>query len=822
MKSLTNAVKKYSVQNTLNNSRYKSHNQEFFTAGDEQQFTEHKTFQSDTQKTCEPSNNENIYKNTLIKGWNKYNEIDDSCSTNTFRYMFNKFKKGIYVKITNNNVSVFLPFSKHKFTNEWCSNIDSSNIDTIVEYICKQTGYKFNKKKINRNVHDWFANNHLVRYEYPVSETETNIANIKHMLDTLCLKRKLPDVEFFINKRDFPILKRDETEAYESLWNSNIKKLVSHNYDCYTPILSMCNTDDFADVLIPNHNDWSRIQACNQKTFNDQQCTFNSENETDWNKKYNIAIFRGSSTGEGVTVDTNIRLKACKLSDECNDGYLDAGITKWNLRPRKIKGVSQLQTINVESVNIKLKDFKTPFEQSKYKYILNLDGHVASFRLSNEMSYKSVILKVESKWKLWFSHLLKPWVHYVPVKEDLSDLLDIIKWCLANDTECAEIASNSYNFYNTYLNENSTLDYLQKICNEVSSMQSGNKLDLNKYRNDLNLMMNDELSLLQSITREQNFIKTVDYMDKKIYNYKTVDDSSIFPNMELLNEFFVSNVKINKLSNQIPNFITNLSYENCDNHYYIKQQLVEGDNLYNFIRNNDLKLTELSSIVIQICLAIDMAKHNCNFIHNDLTPWNIIIKKTKEPVEINYKLSNGKTFEYHTNLLAVIVDYGKSKIIHKGKHYGLYNRYVINNFQDIIVFVITTIKCLLLKRQDKSIFSFMMHMVSFFENSSLTQSRISSCKELHTLIDKKSKFSDLLLQNDKGDFHNTTPLAFLRHLNSRYNTIPYIESLNIFDKIHREHHTILMTFVKRYENIVYNDKMTNIRKYKLLQILLKK
>ena len=73
MKSLTNAVKKYSVQNTFNNSRYKSHNQEFFTAGDEQQFTEHKTFQSDTQKTCEPSNNENIYKNTLIKGWNKYN-----------------------------------------------------------------------------------------------------------------------------------------------------------------------------------------------------------------------------------------------------------------------------------------------------------------------------------------------------------------------------------------------------------------------------------------------------------------------------------------------------------------------------------------------------------------------------------------------------------------------------------------------------------------------------------------------------------------------------------------------------------------------------
>ncbi len=32
-------------------------------------------------------------------------------------------------------------------------------------------------------------------------------------------------------------------------------------------------------------------------------------------------------------------------------------------------------------------------------------------------------------WKMWFSHLLKPYIHYVPVKSDLSDLIEKIQWC---------------------------------------------------------------------------------------------------------------------------------------------------------------------------------------------------------------------------------------------------------------------------------------------------------------------------------------------------------------------------------------------------------
>ena len=36
--------------------------------------------------------------------------------------------------------------------------------------------------------------------------------------------------------------------------------------------------------------------------------------------------------------------------------------------------------------------------------------------------------------------LLEPWVHYIPVEEDFSDLEDILAWARANDEKCKMIS----------------------------------------------------------------------------------------------------------------------------------------------------------------------------------------------------------------------------------------------------------------------------------------------------------------------------------------------------------------------------------------------
>ena len=43
--------------------------------------------------------------------------------------------------------------------------------------------------------------------------------------------------------------------------------------------------------------------------------------------------------------------------------------------------------------------------------------------------------------KLWYSHLLIPYKHFIPIK-DLSDLVEKTKWCLKNDEQCKKIAFN--------------------------------------------------------------------------------------------------------------------------------------------------------------------------------------------------------------------------------------------------------------------------------------------------------------------------------------------------------------------------------------------
>ena len=81
-------------------------------------------------------------------------------------------------------------------------------------------------------------------------------------------------------------------------------------------------------------------------------------------------------------------------------------------------------------------NFVPIFEQSAYKYLIYVEGHCAACRYGFMMRLGSVILKVESRCvadRTWYMPLLRPWVDHVPVRADLSDLLDKVRWCRAHD-----------------------------------------------------------------------------------------------------------------------------------------------------------------------------------------------------------------------------------------------------------------------------------------------------------------------------------------------------------------------------------------------------
>ena len=118
--------------------------------------------------------------------------------------------------------------------------------------------------------------------------------------------------------------------------------------------------------------------------------------------------------------------------------------------------------------------FTPIYEQSKYKYLVYVDGHCAACRYGFMMRLGSVILKVASRQvadTMWYFPLLKPYFDHIPVKADLSDLEDRIKWCRENDAKCKEIGLRAKEFYEKYVGKEGLLDYVEMVCKQVSKRQ---------------------------------------------------------------------------------------------------------------------------------------------------------------------------------------------------------------------------------------------------------------------------------------------------------------------------------------------------------------
>ena len=738
------------------------------------------------------------------------------------------------MKIVDNQLKVFLPFSNVNFQNEWASQIKFNPkyynkaygkdklMYNFFKYITDSEGYTFNRQKINSNISNWYGNNSLIRYEFPISESDTNIPIIKNMLDELCSSRKVPDIEFFINKRDFPIITENHTEPYYNIFDTKNQPLLSHKYEKFIPILSMSKSEGFADVIIPNYNDWSRIQINEGKWFS-KSCINNVEVncETKWEDKKPIAVFRGSSTGCGVTINTNQRLKAAYLSYIDKGKSLDAGITKWNLRPRKIMGEKYLQTIDVNSLPFKLVDRLTPQQQCQYKYVVHIDGHVSAFRLSSELNMGSTILMVESQWKLWYSDLLKPFVHYIPIKNDLSDLLEKIRWCRKNDSKCKEIAHNAKLFYNTYLQKNGVLDYLQKLLidikkhtgsylyNSIKPMEVQIDLELKNILSHLDFphVINKNINTIPKIHRcygllkgvhylvnmiNESFLTTAEYTNKIFENklgvvnkytlanfnfaVKTTKDSA--KTREHIHETFIGLNCINNIVKQIPNFVYNFGLIRDDETCHTVTEYIEGLNLLDYIKSNEFDFNDYLLITSQICLALQVAQNNYNFVHNDVTPWNIMIKKLDEPVFVEYVLDFKTVIKIKTHIVPILVDYGKSNATVDNINYGFINMYKFSSCQDIISYLVTSLFQIIVDKGDVVVHENVIQLANFISGTTYCKNKFNSFKDITTFCYNAKKYSNLI-NSDKYELQTRTPLDLFYFIQRKITSIQ-VDNYNSF------------------------------------------
>jgi hypothetical protein len=805
-----------------NNARYKFFKQNHFTAGDEDQFLE---FWDRSTPLVAPSFKSQINLNKDIQvdsnvGWSKYRRlcVDDVIAT--YHYLANKFKKGIFMKITDGEPKVFLPFSKVDYQNEWSDKIKTNprrfpTILQLMQYTAGVEKREFVEGKVHKNVKAWYGNNGLVRLEFPISEGDSGVNMLHDMFATLARERKLPSCELFLNKRDFPLLKKDDTEAYDSFFGTRTR-LLSHSYPRYAPILGMTTTDAHADIPIPTWEDWSRIAYWSEgKMFGKEFRKFTRPEEFDaisWEEKIPTAIFRGASTGQGTMIDNNVRLAMAAesqkgLRDEEDEVlFLDAGITKWNLRPRKHPCFPYIETVHVEEMPFGLVAPLSPLEQARHKYILHLPGHSEAYRLGMEMYSGSVILYHPCQYRLWFFQWMKPWVHYIPLTGGIEDVYEKIRWCKANDEKCRVIAMNAREFAHKYLGRDAVLDYLQKTLWELYSatgkiehtplsmsqmnmslyqqVQGRRESFLNRY---LTIVSQEDhealLPFFSTLSRSMKAILLRIFYRRLLVEetpYKESKNTSIFRSTfagqtvaikktkktwkcEDRFQLLCSYLYINDLADMMPHYLyTYADYGQLS--FSIVSDFIDGPTMEEHLQLPGSDLASLVDMCLYLCLALHAGQQHCGFLHMDLYPWNVLIQKHAEPVLHSYAGRDG-TVCLRNTILPIMVDYGKSHFVHQGSHHYNTSPFSMCRLQDVISIVFSSLYVLLEKQKlsDRDL-RFTLLMMNFFSGSEYTkQTHFNNINHVKSFLKKHKKFSKMLAEPKLG-LENKSPLDFFYFL----------------------------------------------------------
>lgn len=156
-----------------------------------------------------------------------------------------------------------------------------------------------------------------------------------------------------------------------------------------------------------------------------------------WQQRKPTVFWRGSTTGTRIT-ESNWqevpRIKLCRIAQDLNDeSLIDCKISK----------IVQVDNDKVKEIIINsnlVGNYIENIEFIKYKYLIDIDGNSNAWSgLFRKLLTGSCVLKVESDWKQWYYPRLKPWVNYVPIKNDMSDLIEKITWCREHDREAQSI-----------------------------------------------------------------------------------------------------------------------------------------------------------------------------------------------------------------------------------------------------------------------------------------------------------------------------------------------------------------------------------------------
>ena len=244
---------------------------------------------------------------------------------------------------------------------------------------------------------------------------------IKDLLETILSYYTIPDLDFLYYMQD--VLREED---FKEIRRSAPIFVSGKNRFCDRVVL-------FVDWYYQIHDE--------KEGWNGQIASINAHQELfPWEKKKNKLFWRGANT-DGYYTEQNWmehpRGRIVYLSEQSNEQLIDAAFHQ----------ICIWRSDKTYRKNAITKPFVSVIDHLPYKYQLVVDGTTCTYPGTQwRLLSGCATFKQASNDIMWFFAPLKPWIHYIPVKQDLTDIFDKLLWAQRNDSAVHQIAQNARAF----------------------------------------------------------------------------------------------------------------------------------------------------------------------------------------------------------------------------------------------------------------------------------------------------------------------------------------------------------------------------------------
>ncbi|XP_064466655.1 protein O-glucosyltransferase 2-like [Ornithodoros turicata] len=246
----------------------------------------------------------------------------------------------------------------------------------------------------------------------------------------LSLTRKvvLPDVEMLVNLGDWPL----EQNTFKGT---------------KVPFFSWCGSRKSSDIVMPTYDLTESSLEMMGRVMLDV-LSVQGHPGPSWKDKEIVGFWRGRDSREE-------RLRLVRLSRKHPD-VINASLTNFFFFRDQEKEYGP----RVDHVSF--------FHFFKYKYQINVDGTVAAYRMPYLLAGNGLVLKQDSEYYEHFYADLVPMQHYVPFRQNLTDLVEKILWARNNDEKAYRISKEAGQFALDHLLPHHVFCYYTHLLNEFA------------------------------------------------------------------------------------------------------------------------------------------------------------------------------------------------------------------------------------------------------------------------------------------------------------------------------------------------------------------